>query len=43
VKQIEEKKDESRNSFASDGDDYSSVQDMKDNLKHARQILISFL
>ena len=29
-----------RNSIGSDGDDYSSVQEMKDHLKHARQILI---
>ena len=34
---------QSRNSFASDGDDYSSVAEMKDHLKHARQILISFI
>lgn len=33
----------SRNSIGSDGDDYSSVQEMKDHLKHARQILISFI
>ena len=39
----EEKKEEHRTSITSDGDEYSSVQEMKDHLKHARQILISFL
>ena len=32
-----------RNSIGSDGDDYGSVQEMKDHLKHARQILIQFI
>ena len=33
----------SRNSIGSDGDEYSSVQEMKDHLNHARQILIGFI
>jgi hypothetical protein len=28
------------NSMGSDGDDYHSVQDMRDNLKHANAMLI---
>lgn len=33
----------SRNSMGSDGDDYSSVSEMRDNLKQARMILSQFL
>ena len=33
----------SRNSIGSDGDEYSSVQEMKLSLKHARQVLIQFI
>jgi len=33
----------SRHSIGSDGEEYSSVQEMKDHLKHARQILIGFI
>lgn len=36
-------KNNTRSSIGSDGDEYTSVQDMKDNLKHARQILIQFI
>ena len=52
VKVFEEKKENrrsslgghhSRNSIGSDGDEFSSVQDMKDHLKHTRQILIQFI
>ena len=32
-----------QNSIGSDGEDYNSVSEMKDHLKHARQILINFL
>ena len=36
-------KHSTRNSIGSDGDEYTSVEEMKTNLKHARQNLISFL
>ena len=32
-----------RNSIGSDGEEYSSVDEMKSHLKHARSILISFI
>jgi hypothetical protein len=32
-----------RNSIGSDGEEYSSVEEMKSHLKHARSILISFI
>jgi hypothetical protein len=32
-----------RQSINSDGEEYSSVDEMKNHLKHARQILISFI
>ena len=37
------KQDMSRKSIGSDGDEYSSVQEMKDHLKHARQILSNYM
>ena len=36
-------KHNTRNSIGSDGDEYSSVAEMKDHLKHARQLLIQFI
>lgn len=32
-----------RHSIGSDGEDYNSVHEMKEHLKHARQILIQYL
>lgn len=33
----------SRHSINSDGDEYKSVEEMRDHLKHARQLLIAFI
>lgn len=33
----------SRNSITSDGDEYKTVEEMREHLKHARQLLISFI
>ena len=33
----------SRNSINSDGDEYKTVDEMREHLKHARQLLISFI
>ena len=32
-----------RNSIGSDGEEYNSVDEMRNHLKHARQILIQFI
>ena len=36
-------KEQQRNSIGSDGDEYSSVAEMKESLKHAREMLSQFL
>ena len=36
-------KEQQRNSIGSDGDEYSSVAEMKESLKHAREMLNQFL
>ena len=33
----------SRHSINSDGDEYKNVEEMRDHLKHARQLLIAFI
>ena len=39
----EDKVAQSRHSIGSDGDEYKTVEEMREHLKHARQLLIAFI